>query len=149
MKREGGASQNTRRARAGGRPLPVGRPRKTEVDPAIAKAICDNLELAMPLDLAAEAEGVGRSTVRGWMNDYPEFSGRVTRARAQGMKNLVVRSLKGGPGSSQATWHLERRYREDYGPPKNDLGQPKVEITIHGGLPKRQLPVASSPVVLG
>jgi len=37
--------------------LPVGRPRKTEVDPAIAKAICDNLELAMPLDLAAEAEG--------------------------------------------------------------------------------------------
>jgi len=44
--------------------LPVGRPRKTEVDPAIAKAICDNLELAMPLDLAAEAEGVGRSTVR-------------------------------------------------------------------------------------
>ncbi len=70
-------------SRARNKPL-VGRPRKTEVNPAIAKAICDNLEVAMPLDLAAEAEGVGRSTVRGWMNDYPEFSGRVTRARDGG-----------------------------------------------------------------
>lgn len=103
----------------------------------IAKAICENLELAMPLDLAAEAEGVGRSTVRGWMNDYPEFSGRVTRARARGAKNLVVRSLEGGPGSRQATWHLERRYREDYGPPSHETERSDVKITIVGGLPER------------
>jgi hypothetical protein len=66
--------------------------------------------------------------------------GRVTRARAAGAKNLVVRALKGGAGSSAANWHLERRYRDAYGPPKADAEQAKIEITLHGGLPPRKAP---------
>ena len=117
-----------------------GPPPKLEVEEKVAKAICDNLELGMPLDLAAECEGVPRSTVHRWMADFPVFMGRVTRARAAGAKNLVVRALKGGAGSSAANWHLERRYRDAYGPPKADAEQAKIEITLHGGLPPRKAP---------
>ena len=30
--------------------------------------------------------------------------------------NLTARALAGGNGSSQATWFLERRFRDEYGP---------------------------------
>ncbi|MHB8565106.1 MAG: terminase small subunit-like protein [Acidiferrobacteraceae bacterium] len=113
-------------------------PVKLAVDPEIAKRICDNLELGMPLRPSAECEGVPDTTVRGWVTAFPDFAAQVTRARAQGMKGLVIRSLKGGKGSSNAEFHLQRRYREDYGPPKGDLEQHKVEIVVHGGLPKRR-----------
>lgn len=93
-----------------------GPPPKTEVDPDLAKLICDNLELAMPLRPAAEAEGVPDTTVRDWVEKYPEFAAQVTRARARAMKNLVVRSLGGGKGSKNSEFHLERRFRQDYGP---------------------------------
>jgi len=113
-----------------------GRPKKGEVEEKVAKAICENLELGMPLDLAAECEGVGRTTVHDWMRGFPLFAAQVTRARAAGAKNLVVRALKGGAGSSAANWHLERRYRDAYGPPKADAERAEVKITIEGGLPR-------------
>jgi hypothetical protein len=95
--------------------LKVGAPAKEAVEPAVAKAICDNLEIGMPINGAAEAEGVHRNTVHTWMERFPKFAQQVTRAKATGMKNLAVKSLAGGKGSSMAAWHLERRYREDYG----------------------------------
>lgn len=95
--------------------LKTGRPRKTAVDAAVTKAICDNLELAMPIELAAEEAGVPARTARQWALDIPEFAAAVTRARARGAKLLVVRTLGGGKGSSNAAWTLERRYREHYG----------------------------------
>lgn len=117
---------------------PAGRPPKTEVEPAIAKAICRNLEMGLPLTLAAEAEGVGRATVHEWIAKFSDFHGQITRARARGALLLTRRSLRGGPGSGQATWHLERRYREDYGLPKADAEKTQpIVITIEGGLPKR------------
>jgi len=70
----------------------------------------------MPIHFAAEAEGVPRWTVRDWLEKYPDISAMTTRARASAVKNLVVWSLAGGEGSANANWHLERRYREDYGP---------------------------------
>lgn len=113
-------------------------PRKTEVDEKLAKAICDNLELAMPLSLAAEAEGVSRTTAYRWVDEFPVFAGMVTRARAVGAKHMVARALKGEKGSSMAGWMLERRYHDDYGPPRREDMQPsEVRITIEGGLPAR------------
>jgi hypothetical protein len=117
--------------------LPVGRPRKTEVDPAIAKLICDNIECAIPLGLAAESEGVGRRTVYDWLEQFPKFSAQVTRARARGAKNLVIRSLEGGSGAWQATRLLARLYPEDYGSRSRKTEQSEVKIVIEGGLPKR------------
>lgn len=101
-----------------------GRPRR--LTPALQKAICLNLTLAMPLKLAAEAEGVAESTLYEWLERgnagkegdevFVAFSGAVTRAKAEGAKSLTARGLAGGKGSHAALWFLERRYREDYGP---------------------------------
>ena len=109
----------------------------TGVDSAIVKAICDNLELGLPLDLAAEAEGVPRRTVRDWVEQFREFSEQITRARALGEINLHRKALEGGPGSSQATWILERCFREHYGPPSLEADKSEVKIKIVGGLPTR------------
>jgi hypothetical protein len=111
-----------------------GRPPKTEVEPGIANAIRKNLEIGMPLSLAAEAEGIFRTTAHRWIEadlhvaiDEPKtdktpafryeggFALLVARAKATGAKNLAVRALQGGKGSGTATWMLERRYHPDYG----------------------------------
>ncbi len=115
---------------------PVGRPPKAKVDPAIAKAICAHLELGVPVALAAEAEGVSRSTAHRWIEQYPDFADRIMRAVARGGVHLHCKALEGGTGSSQATWVLERRFREFYGPPKADAVPSDVKITIVGGLPE-------------
>lgn len=40
-------------------------------------------------------------------------------------RGITLISLpRGGPGSRQATWHFERRYREDYGRPRTKPGNP-------------------------
>jgi hypothetical protein len=109
--------------------LKPGPPTMTEVDPKVAKAICDNLSIGMPVTLAAEAEGIGRRTAYDWMERFPAFAAQVSRAKASGAKNLSVKGLYGTPirdkdgnqtgvsmkGSAAALWMLERRYREDYG----------------------------------
>jgi hypothetical protein len=116
---------------------PNGRPPKTEVDPDIVAAICENLEIGMPLDLAVEAVGVPRRSVYEWIEKFPDFSARLTRAKALGAKLLTLASLNGGKGSSNALWHLERRFREHYGPPRVEQSESEVKIVITGGLPPR------------
>ena len=114
-----------------------GRPTKRTA--ALIEAICANLEvLAMPIELAAEAEGVHRTTVQRWMALYPDVLHRITRARAVGAKTLSVRQSAGGKGSSEAAWMLVARYREFYGPPRAEEKAPEgIKIIIEGGLPKR------------
>ena len=90
----------------------TGAPAKPCVEPKMAEAICNNLELGMPITLAAEAEGIHRQTIYRWMEEFPEFALQVTRAKAAGAKNLVVRALAGSKGSAMAGWMLERRYEE-------------------------------------
>lgn len=110
----------------------------TVYTPEIAEAICQNLEsLAMPLTLAAEAEGVHRAQVYVWMNENAAFSKQVTQARARGAKKLTELSLDGGKGSAAALWHLERRFREEYVAPKESDKGEGVTIIVEGGLPKR------------
>ncbi len=105
-------------------PKALGRPKNVPalLKPELIDAICRNLELGMSNNIAAEAEGISRSTMFDWMNrgakgvkPYAAFHERVTRARAKGAKTLTELALAGEKGSSQATWLLERRYREDYG----------------------------------
>lgn len=115
---------------------PGGRPLKTQVDPAVAAAICENIGMGMSNSLAAEAAGVPRRTMYDWLKAFPEFSAQVTCARAMGAKNLTILSLGGGKGSANANWHLERRYREDYGPPKAQDTPTELKIIIEGGLPR-------------
>jgi transposase-like protein len=101
----------------------------TEPNEKIAQAVCDNLEIGMPVTLAAEAEGIHRQTVYRWIEQFPVFALRVTRAKAAGAKNLAVRALAGAKGSSMAAWMLERRYREDYGAVTKVITQAEDDFT--------------------
>lgn len=119
--------------------------RPTTLTEDITKAICANLELALPMRIAAEAEGISEKTVEQWLEvgrkgrePYASFYRETTRAKSKAAKNLVVRSLAGGKGSSSANFHLERRFREFYGPPREDEGKKsEVRIVVEGGLPRR------------
>ena len=68
----------------------VPRPRKYALVHEKLDGICENLELAMPLTLAAEAEGVGRTTIYEAMEADAAILERITRARAIGAKTLTV-----------------------------------------------------------
>jgi hypothetical protein len=97
--------------------------RRPKLTPEIEKAICKQLELAVPEKYAAESNGIDESTFHEWMKkgaegieQYVDLYEAVKRARARAVGNLTARALAGGAGSSQATWFLERRYRKEYGP---------------------------------
>jgi hypothetical protein len=108
------------------------------ITPELTEAICQKLELSVPEKYAAQAAGVPERTYYRWVQlgekgraPYAAFVAAVTRARASAVCSLTVRVLGGGKGSSGATWLLERRFREDYGPsqklelsenPANPLG---------------------------
>jgi hypothetical protein len=89
------------------------------------------------MGLAAECEGVNRTTLYLWIEKYEDFSRQVSRAHAMAAKKLTTLSLEGGKGSSSANWHLERRFRDDYSPPREEKATSEVRVTIEGGLPKR------------
>ncbi len=117
---------------------PRGRPKGSglTLTPEITKAITDALALAMPFDLACGCAGVPPRTGRDWKQrgeageaPYLDFVASVTRARCEAARHLTVRALGGGKGSSQATWFLERRYAEHYGPVQ------RVEHSGPGGRP--------------
>lgn len=96
----------------------TGRP--TLLTPELQSTICRALELSVPDKYAAESAGISDRAFREWCEQgesgrepYAAFLAAVTRARARAVVRLTLRALR---GSSQATWLLERRYREDYGP---------------------------------
>lgn len=97
-----------------------GRPSK--LTPEIQAAICKHIELSVPEKYAAAANGIDESTFHEWMKKgaagaepYAAFSKAVSQARGWAAVNLTARALGGGPGASQATWLLERRFRDEYG----------------------------------
>ena len=128
------------------------RGRQTKLTADREKAICANLQLGIPLCYAAEAEGVADRTVREWVErgnageePYARFAAALTRAKALAVKNLVIRSLSGGKGSSNAEFHLSRRFREHYGSTRDDDGgKQEMRIVVEGGLPARPVPSADS-----
>jgi transposase len=115
---------------------PVGRP--TKLTPEVQRAICESIALSIPNKYAADEAGIDEDTFASWMRrgregraPYAAFYRAVTRARASAVKSLTVRVLGGGKGSAGATWLLERRFREDYGPSqKLELsGDPEKPLT--------------------
>ncbi len=113
-------------------PQARGAGRPTKLTPEVQRAICESIALSIPYKYAAEEAGIDEDTFALWMRKgreprarapYAAFYRAVTRARASAVKSLTVRVLGGGKGSAGATWLLERRFREDYGPSQ------KVELS--------------------
>lgn len=83
---------------------PVGRPTKYE------DRFCDELEAFMgegySLGAFAGSIGVARSTLNEWIDNYPDFSEAVSRAKAKRLMHWEERALsvaKDGGGAGSAT----------------------------------------------
>jgi hypothetical protein len=97
--------------------------RRPKLTPELEKEICKYLELSVPAKYAAKSCGISESTFHDWMSKgaagiepYAGFRDAVERSSARAVPNLTARALSGAKGSSQATWLLERLFRNEYGP---------------------------------
>lgn len=111
----------------------------------VADTICEALRVAVPFKYAAERAGISYDTFKDWrdkgkkalesqiLNEtdalFAAFESAVRQARAEAVFHLTNKALEGGKGSSNATFILERRFRDEYGDSR------KVELTGKGGGP--------------
>lgn len=108
--------------------------RQLSITAEIIAAVANDLARPIPFKYACERNGISEGTGYNWLKrgesgeePFDAFLEAVTRARANGVANLVDHSLAGGRGSQSATWHLERQYREHFGDIK------RVEHAGHDG----------------
>lgn len=102
----------------------MGRPSK--LSPALTQAIAERIKAGNFPDVAAQCEGVGKSTFYAWMQrgeaesegPYRDFLESVTRAEAEFESATLqeVRSAVDQQGNAKnAAWLLERRNRDRWG----------------------------------
>lgn len=72
-------------------------------------------ERVVPQKWIAARVGVSRETLRNWEHAGDQFSWHLTRAKGRGVMRLHLQVLRGGRGSWQAMWLLERLLPADYG----------------------------------
>jgi hypothetical protein len=85
---------------AGGRP--------TKYDPAYCEAVIEDMANGYSLTAFAGSIGVNRSTITEWVENFPEFSAAVSRAKAARLRNweqaaLDIRKSGGTGGSATIT----------------------------------------------
>ena len=100
----------------------MGRPSK--LTPAVAARIAEAVELGATWERAADAAGVGASTLRDWRQrgeagevPYSAFLASVKRAESAGVERalMVIRKAAAAGAWQASAWLLERRYPADYG----------------------------------
>jgi hypothetical protein len=84
-----------------------GRPSKQTAD--LVERLKDAIGLGMPLNRAARAVGIGRTTLFRWL-EAPDFRDDLKGAQAAGELALLGRVRDGAPGWQGSAWLLERRY---------------------------------------
>jgi hypothetical protein len=116
------APEPEKRQRAKRKPGDIGP--VTKLTPEVSAKITSAIEKTVSLAHAAASASIDHKTVQHWIKrgretgdePYASFAVAVDRARGQAVVNMTDLALAGGKGSSLATWFLERRYREEYGP---------------------------------
>ncbi|MEE8346972.1 MAG: hypothetical protein V3S20_06470 [Dehalococcoidia bacterium] len=131
-------------------------PVPTALNPAVQKALCEALELGMPLKDCAAAAGVGITSLHKWMAagrkhpDTPqgtlvaelEVAGaRFVRSSLETMKAAHTGALEGlKPDWKAAAWLLERRRPNDFSQRqeqviklKKEAGAPNFVLTPRKG----------------
>ena len=100
----------------------MGRPSK--LTPAVAARIVEAVELGATWERAADAAGVGASTLGLWRRKgeagevpYVTFLLALKRAEGAGVERAlrVIRKAAEGGAWQASAWLLERRYPADYG----------------------------------
>ena len=100
----------------------MGRPSK--LTPAVAARILEAVELGATWERAADAAGVGASTLGLWRRrgeagevPYVTFIAALKRAESAGVERALrsIRKAAEGGAWQASAWLLERRYPADYG----------------------------------
>jgi hypothetical protein len=96
--------------------------RKEILTLSLAKQICDEIEKGIPVRLACEAHGVSPSRFITKTTEKPAFG--VAYARARRALCLIWLEKLETKNASSAMFFLERRFREEFGKPKD------VEVNV-------------------
>lgn len=109
---------------------PRGRPRVTT--PAVRKQILMILRLGLSRNDAADANGIGRSTLSECIASDEAFAEQVKKAEAAG-KVRHMRKLGAAKAWQASAWFLERKYPDEYGrkvaaPPVGDEENASAEV---------------------
>lgn len=67
--------------------------------------------------------GIGKKTFFNWLEKKPGFLHRMTKAREHPnlrAKEVVINSINNG-NSTDAKWWLERKQRDEFAPPRDDV----------------------------
>ncbi len=100
----------------------MGRPSK--LTPVVAARILEAVELGATWERAADAAGVGASTLRDWRQrgeagekPFAAFLAALKRAEGAGVERalMVIRKAAAAGAWQASAWLLERRYPADYG----------------------------------
>jgi predicted DNA-binding transcriptional regulator AlpA len=92
--------------------VPGGRPSK--LTPEITAAICERIAKGAYVEVAAQASGIGRSTLYRWLKEDSEFQDAVKTARASAMCESIAFIRSGEQGWQGSAWYLERTYPSLY-----------------------------------
>ena len=100
----------------------MGRPLK--LTPEVEARLVEAVELGATWERAADAAGVGASTLRDWRQrgeagekPFAAFLASVKRAESAGVERALrsIRKAAEGGAWQASAWLLERRYPADYG----------------------------------
>ena len=100
----------------------MGRPSK--LTPGTTARIAEAVELGATWERAADAAGVGASTLRDWRQrgeagevPFVAFVATIKRAESAGVERalMVIRKAAAAGAWQASAWLLERRYPADYG----------------------------------
>lgn len=125
-------------------PAPHSGPGKpTKYVPGRVLNILALLERGNTRKVAANASGIGYSTMMEWADIYPEFAEAMEKAEAEAERahvGNIAKAAKSGTWTASAWW-LERRRREEWRRPgeRDFSGEAPITFTVRLGTP---VPVA-------
>lgn len=92
---------------------------KSRKNPKTVQRILDALRIGATYKDAANAAGISYETFRSWQQGDPAFSAAIDQAEAEMAHNALVaiQAARESGDWHAAKWLLERRRREDFGPP--------------------------------
>lgn len=89
---------------------------RCKLTPEVVNTVCDRVAEGVPKKYAAQAAGIGESTLYEYLARDGEFAERMKKAEADAvMRNVRVVQTAAITTWTAAAWWLERRYAKDFG----------------------------------
>ncbi len=98
----------------------------------LSDKLCALVKGGLPLNKAAEHEGITYETMRAWGKKNAEFSVALKKARAEAQAQSIAVIRSGSQGWQGEAWYLERSDPKNWGrrmEVKQEVKQPKEQRT--------------------